>query len=172
MRPILLCLALLGGCGAVGDRSPRDRAAGNESAAADAEAGEEAAESAVQTATLTGRYEGGTGAERSQLCIIDRGTGNSRFGLVLRTGAGTCSGAGRALRQDRRLTLDMAGDQACRIDATIDGRRVAFPAGDPAGCAYYCAPGAALTNATFDKVGGSAEDAMQARDLVGDPLCG
>ncbi len=47
MRPILLCLALLGACGGVGDR-PRDPAAANDSAAADAEAGDEAVESAVQ----------------------------------------------------------------------------------------------------------------------------
>ena len=162
-RPILVLTSalLLIGCG-TGDPA-------NDSARAD-----RAAKATVQTATLTGLYEGRSGAEQpNQLCILDQGTGDARFGLVLwGEGDNSCSGDGIAVRQGEMLRLDMAGDEECRIEARIAGTRVTLPASLPEGCAYYCASGARLTAAAFDKVGGTAEDAARARDLVGDPLCG
>jgi len=126
----------------------------------------------VQTAALTGLYQGRGGAARNQLCLVERG-GEGRFGLVAwRGGDPGCSGAGTAVREGGRLRLDMAGEEACRLEARIDGRAVAFPAAAPPGCAYYCAPGASFAGLAFEKVGGSEVDALRARDLVGDALCG
>jgi hypothetical protein len=65
----------------------------------------------------------------------------------------------------------MAGDSPCAIEARIDGGRVIFPASLPRGCAYYCAPGVQAAGVTFAKTGGTREDAVRARDIVGDPLC-
>lgn len=136
--------------------------------------GDAAVLAAVQTANLTGLYEGRAeaGDERSRLCILDRGAGNARFGLVAATPAGSCGGEGAALRIGAVLRLVMAGDERCEIEAAIDGARVAFPARVAPGCAYYCAPGATLAELALEKVGGTAQDAMRARDQVGDPLCG
>ena len=127
---------------------------------------------AVQTASLTGLYEGGPAERRNQMCVIDRAAGDARFGLVV-WGAGSegCSGAGSAVRQGNVLRLTMSGDEACTIDARIEGTRVSFPAAVAPGCAYYCSRGARFVGAAFDKTGGTAEDAMRAQDLIGDRLC-
>jgi hypothetical protein len=128
---------------------------------------------AVQTATLTGLYEGPAAAGgRSQMCMVDRGTGDTRFGIVLRgPGSESCSGDGSAVRQGNVLRLTMAGDEACTIEARIEAGRIAFPPTTPPGCAYYCSRGARFAGAGFDKTGGTAQDAMRAEDLVGDRLC-
>ena len=155
MRMAALPLLLLAGCGTAENR-----------------ADVVPAKEAVQTANLTGLYEG-TGAPPGELCILDRGMGNAHFGLVARDARGrSCSGAGAAVREGGLLRLTMTGDEPCEIEAAIADGRVAFPAATPPGCAYYCGPGAVLAGARFDKVGGTAQDAMRARDLVGDPLCG
>jgi hypothetical protein len=131
-----------------------------------------AAPAPVQTARLTGLYESAPAARRNQMCVIEREEGQARFGLVV-WGAGSegCSGAGTAVRQGQTLRLTMSGDEACTIEARIEGTRVAFPPSLPAGCAYYCSRGARFAGAAFDKTGGTAEDAMRAEDLVGDRLC-
>ena len=127
---------------------------------------------AVQTVSLTGVYESGAAGRRSQMCVIDRGTGDSRFGLVVRgAGAEGCSGAGSAVRQGNVLRLTMSGDERCAIDARIDGTRVTFPASLPAVCAYYFGRGASFAVGALDKTGGTAEEAMRAEDLAGDRLC-
>ncbi len=125
----------------------------------------------VQTATLTGLYESGPNERRDQMCVIEEG-GRARFGVVV-WGAGSegCSGAGTAARQGETLRLTMGGDEACAIDARIEGTRVTFPAALPPGCAYYCSSGAHFAGAAFDKTGGTAEDAMRAQDLAGDRIC-
>jgi len=124
----------------------------------------------VQTATLTGLYEG-AGTPPSQLCIIAQGR-TARFGLVTRRdGRPGCSGAGTAIRAGTILRLVMNGESACTIEARLDGGRVVFPASLPRGCSYYCAPGADGGGVVFAKTGGSREDALRARDIVGDPLC-
>jgi len=129
---------------------------------------------AVQTAALTGLYEGGSGEARNQLCILDRAGSDSRFGLVV-WGANlhSCSGTGSAARDGDTLRLSMAGDESCAIEARIDGNgAVTLPDSLPEGCAYYCGAQASLAGADFAKVGGTAQDAARATDLVGDPLCG
>ena len=168
----LLLLPLVAACGAqdgLGNTAAPAGAAANGAAPTDVPAPVQA----VQTASLTGLYESGPAARRSQMCIIDRGTGNARFGLVL-WGAGdhSCSGDGTAVRSGDRLRLTMSGDQACVIEARIEGGQVTLPPTAPASCAYYCGQGARLAAVTFEKTGGTAEDAMRAQDLVGDRLCG
>ena len=164
MRWLCLGLCLLAGaCGGAGDRSAGE-------AVEVVEPAPEAAP-AVQTATLTGLYEGEAAASGHRLCIVEGPGGQARFGLVVTGAAGNCSGTGRASAQAGQLTLDMAGDSACRIVAGIDDGRVVFPPTVQGGCAYYCAPGATMAGALFDKTGGAREDAMRAQDLVGDPLC-
>lgn len=124
-----------------------------------------------QTTTLTGLYES-AGQRPSQICIVEQ-NGRARFGLVTRQSGRTgCSGAGAAIRTGDTLRLTMDGESACAIQARIAGGTVSFPAAVPRGCSYYCAPGAPLAGASFAKTGGSREDALRARDLVGDPLCG
>jgi hypothetical protein len=120
---------------------------------------------------LTGLYEGGSGAQRNQLCIVDKGSGSAQFGLIV-WGANmhSCAGAGTAARKGDRLTLTMAGDSACTIDATMEGGTVRLPETVPAGCSYYCGAQASLAG-TFERTGSTADDAKKAKDLAGDPLC-
>lgn len=122
--------------------------------------------------SLVGLYEGGTGPLRSQLCMVAKG-GVTLFALLVRGDAEhSCAGAGRAERSGGRLTLKMAGDEACTIDARLAEGRIAFPAGLPSGCAYYCARGARMDGASFTRTGSGEAEALKATDIAGDPLCG
>jgi hypothetical protein len=174
MRKTLVLTLLLCACGAQ-DGMSNNGANSTGAAAAAAEQPEpdgDAPAQAVQTATLVGLYESGAAGRRNQMCVIDRATGDARFGLVLWGAADEgCSGTGSAVRRGDVLRLTMSGDEACAIDARIEGTRVAFPASLPPGCAYYCGRGASFAGATFDKTGGTAADAMRAEDLAGDRLC-
>lgn len=125
----------------------------------------------VQTADLTGLYEAGEGGQRGRMCMIRDAAGATTFGIATE-GAGSCGGAGVANRTGDVLRLTMAGDQQCVIQARIAGTRVTFPARVHDGCAYYCGPGASLAGQTFEKTGGTRQEAMSATDLAGDPLCG
>jgi hypothetical protein len=161
MRKALILLLCLAGCapgGGNASRAEHNVAAGSPRAP-------------VQTQTLTGRYET-LGARPSQLCIVEQGQ-RARFGLVTWQGERSgCSGAGSAVRTGATLRLTMDGESACAIEARIADGRVAFAANAPRGCSYYCAPGAPLASLVFAKTGGTRGDALRARDLVGDPLCG
>ncbi len=165
MRYLLLSGFLLAGCGAGHAGNQAERAADEEA--------DRAVKQAVQTSTLTGLYEGGSGPRRSQLCVVERGTGDSRFGLVVwGAGEASCSGVGAAVRDGPVLRLAMEGDAPCTVVGRIEGADVTFAGTVAQGCAYYCGAGASMDGATVVKVGGTAEDAMRGRDLVGDPLCG
>lgn len=131
-------------------------------------------EARVQTADLTGYYETQDGGDRrAWMCMVAKGPGLASFGLVSRNSQGpACSGAGEAMRQGDVLRLTMAGDEECLVEAKMTDRRVAFSARVPEGCAYYCGPGATLGGQTFVKTGGAVEDAREALDLAGGPLCG
>lgn len=157
-RAMLLLIPLLAGCA----RSDGDESAGRESGAP------------VQTAELTGLYKaGGDGGKSARMCMISDPSGTATFAIVTETpDAGSCGGAGQAAREAGLLRLTMAGDEECVIEARVEDRQVRFPPSLPEGCAYYCAPGATLAGADFEKTGGTAEDAMRATDLAGDPLCG
>lgn len=123
--------------------------------------------------TLTGLYEGpGQAGRTSQMCMVDPAGETARFGLVV-WGANdhSCSGSGTATRSGTRLQLKMTGDEACTIEATIEGGTVVLPDRVPDGCAYYCGARARLSGARLTQVGTGRDDAAKARDLVGDPLC-
>lgn len=161
MRQVLMALVLVAGCGAGGDQ------AGNGTGAADG-----VPASAVQTSNLTGLYEGGAPLQPNQICVIDKGTGNAAFGLVVwGENLHSCSGSGEVIREGDTLRLSMAGDESCTIEGKISGGNVTLPQAVPEGCSYYCGARARLAGATFTKKGGTAEDAMKAKDLVGEPLC-
>jgi hypothetical protein len=127
----------------------------------------------VQTAELTGLYEGAAvGEEGSQLCMVPQDTGETAFGIVVwgRDG-GVCSGAGEAVRDGNSVQLTMAGDEQCTMAATAEGTRLTLTDNGSAGCPYYCSRNASFAGEVFEKTGGTAEDAMRATDLAGDPLC-
>jgi hypothetical protein len=122
-------------------------------------------------ARLTGLYEGGSGAQKNQMCIVEKG-GRAEFGLLVWGGnMHSCSGAGRAVRKGERLTLTMTGDETCTIDATYRDGTVTLPATLPLGCAYYCGARASLAGARFTRSGSSQSDVKKATDIAGDPLC-
>lgn len=158
MKRVLIALMLVAGCGAGGEQGDDN--------------GTQAAAQAVGTAGLTGLYEGGPTTRPSQMCVIDRGSGNAQFGLVV-WGANmhSCSGSGSVVRDGDTLRLAMAGDESCTIEARIEGGNVTLPETVPEGCAYYCGARAQLNGVSFAKKGSTAEDAMRATDLVGEPLC-
>lgn len=160
MRKMLLLAPLLAAACGQGSQPAR-----NESAATST-----TPRAPVQTATLTGLYENGS-TPPSQLCITEQGSA-AHFGLIIRrNGRPGCSGAGTAVRNGASLRLTMSGDSPCTIEARLEGGRLTFPAGLPATCAYYCAPGIVMGGTPFEKTGGTREDALRARDSVGDRLC-
>jgi hypothetical protein len=133
-------------------------------------AGKTAAKTAAPAASarLAGLYEGGTGAQKNQMCIVEKG-GEARFGLLVWGGnLHSCSGAGKALRTGDRLTLTMTGDETCTIDASFRDGIVTLPDKLPLGCAYYCGAHASFAGARFSRAG---DDVKQATDIAGDPLC-
>jgi hypothetical protein len=172
MKKLLVALLLLSACNRGGD------AGGNGAATTGAEEGRAsrqtpAAERGAAGKGLTGLYEGGSGDQKSQLCMIAKGASDqAEFGLVV-WGANqhSCLGSGEATRSGERLTLKMAGDETCSIDARIQGGKVMFPANLLAGCDYYCAASATMARATFNRSGSTKADALKARDIAGDPLC-
>jgi hypothetical protein len=166
MKQLLPFLLLLAACGR------GDAPAGNQSAPV---AGPAAAESARPAAAaeekLTGLYEGGTGAQKNQLCMVEKGR-EAQFGLIVWGGnLHSCSGAGQAVRDGGRLTLKMTGDEACTIEAILKDGAVTLPATLPAGCSYYCGARATLAGASFTRAGGTEADVKKATDIAGDPLC-
>ena len=160
MKKLLIAFAFLAGCGS------RDEPGRNDSAGT-------VDPTSAESGALTGLYEGGKGEAVDQLCMIGTGPDSASFGLVVwGSNMHSCSGEGQATRRGDRLTLAMAGDSTCRIEATIAGGTITLPATTAAGCLYYCGVRAELANATFIRKGSTAEDAAKARDLAGDRLCG
>ena len=166
MKYLLPILLVLAGCGR-GDPPPDNGAV----PAAGAPGPESARPKGAAPERLTGLYEGAAGAQKNQLCIVEKGAG-AQFGLIVWGGnLHSCSGAGEAVRSGERLTLRMTGDEACAIDATLKDGTVTLPATLPAGCAYYCGARASLAGARFARTGTSEADAGKATDIAGDPLC-
>jgi hypothetical protein len=166
MKKTLLTLLLLAACG-------RDDPAA-ENRAAPAPQAREASKSAPREAAgpegsrLAGLYEGGSGAQKNQMCIVEKG-GGAQFGMLVWGGnLSSCSGAGRAMRKGDRLTLTMTGDETCTIDATMRDGVVTLPSKLPLGCAYYCGARASFAGASFTR---SGSDVKKATDIAGDPLC-
>jgi hypothetical protein len=158
-------LLLLSACGR--DDVPSGNQAAPDSAGSAASAPGPASSAAAEI-RLTGLYESGPGAQKNQMCIVEKG-GDAEFGLLVWGGnLHSCSGAGRASRQGERLTLTMTGDETCTIQATLKGGAVTLPEKLPLGCAYYCGARATLAGATFTR---SGDDVKKATDIAGDPLC-
>ncbi|HEX9965123.1 MAG TPA: hypothetical protein VGB04_09095 [Allosphingosinicella sp.] len=163
--PFLLLLAA--GCGR-DDPQPDNRAAPGPAGPAAGPSASPPAAGKGSGARLAGLYEGGSGAEKSQLCIVEKGR-EAQFGLIVWGGnLHSCSGAGRAARSGERLTLTMTGDETCTVNATLKDGTVTLPATLPTGCAYYCGARATFAGARFTR---SGEDVRKARDIAGDPLC-
>jgi len=168
MKKRLLILLLLAGCGR--DDPAADNRAVPESGGPAAGRSRPSSPPPAET-RLAGLYEGGSGAQKNQMCIVEKG-GEAQFGLLVWGGnLHSCSGAGRAVRKGERLTLTMTGDETCTIEATLKDGAVALPATLPLGCAYYCGARASLAGARFSRTGSSEADAGKAKDIAGDPLC-
>ena len=170
MKKSLIALALVAGCGA-SDRREGNGATPADKAVSPGREAAGAAASAVATAGLTGLYEAGAGAGKSQLCILDKGPGNAQFGIKV-AGANmlACQGAGSAVRAGDRLTLKMSGDQACTVEGTIAGGTVTL-ARSEGSCDYYCGGATRFDGVALARTGASAADALKAKDVVGEPLC-
>lgn len=164
MKQLLPLLLLLAGC----DRAAQTADNRSEPAAGPPGAEAPASKAPAARSRLTGLYEGGTGAQKNQLCLVEKG-GEPEFGLIVWGGnLHSCSGAGVAVRSGERLTLRMTGDETCAINATIKGGTVTLPATLPTGCAYYCGARASMGGTTFTR---SGDDVKKATDIAGDPLC-
>lgn len=167
MKHLLLILLLLAGCDRAGQ--PADNRA--EPAADPTGPATSRSKEAAAPERLTGLYEGGAGAQKNQLCIVEQGS-EAQFGLLVWGGnLHSCSGAGLAVRSGERLRLRMTGDETCTIEASLKDGAIALPATLPAGCAYYCGARASLAGATFTRAGTTEADARKATDIAGDPLC-
>ncbi len=172
MKKLLIALLLLAGC--QGETEKGEGKASGQGASGGA-SGSTLGQSRPggRITAVTGLYEGGGQAgPTSQLCMVDPEGETARFGLVVwGSDEHSCSGSGTATRSGGRLQLKMTGDEACTIDARIEGNTVVLPDAVPDGCAYYCGARARLTGARFAQVGTGRDDAAKAKDLVGDPLC-
>jgi hypothetical protein len=169
MKKILVALALFGACSPDAEGDPKPAPGG--AAAPQAKADPKPAPGRI--ATLAGLYEGGTGKQKHQMCVVEGSGGSQRFGLVVwGNGMHSCSGSGTVSREGNVLKLAMAGDSACTIEAAISGKTVKLPQEVPSGCSYYCGAQAKLGGAELTQVGTGKSDAMKAKDLVGEPLCG
>ncbi|MEA3002895.1 MAG: hypothetical protein QOH81_1683 [Sphingomonadales bacterium] len=163
MRKSMIVLALVAGCGA--RDQPRARGGGN---------GPDGTTAAVAAsdAGLIGLYQSGGGVRPSQMCIVEKGA-KAQFGITLwGPNLRACSGAGAATRSGDRLRLAMAGDSPCTLDARLEKGIVTLPDAIPAGCAYYCGAGTSFAGARLAKQGGTVADAMKAKDVAGEKLCG
>ena len=162
MRQVLMALVLVAGCGAGSDQANESGGKGKGGRGG----------GSVQITELAGLYEGGAPLRPNQMCMVEKG-GEASFALVVwGTGMNSCSGSGRAVREGDTLRLSMAGDESCTIEAKISGANATLPDALPQSCAYYCGAQAKLGGASFTKKSSKVEDAMKAKDLVGEPLCG
>ena len=170
MKKFLAAIVLVASCSAE-ERPPEQKAGTGSGTASAPQAGGDSPSGPLTS--LAGLYEGGEGERRNQMCIVEGKGGGERFGLVVwGENMHSCAGSGSVSRDGGKLKLSMAGDSACTIEATISGKTVKLPSSTPAGCEYYCGARAALAGAELSQVGATRSDAMKAKDIVGDPLCG
>jgi hypothetical protein len=170
MKKTLLILLLLAACGRDDPAADNRVAPGPGGPAATGSQPPTTAPARAGT-RLAGLYEGGSGAQKSQMCIVEKGR-EAQFGLLVWGGnLHSCSGAGRAVRSGERLTLTMTGDETCTVNATLRDGTVTLPATLPLGCAYYCGARASMAGASFTRAGSSEADIRKAKDIAGDPLC-
>ncbi|HEX8626173.1 MAG TPA: hypothetical protein VF782_14000 [Allosphingosinicella sp.] len=170
MKKTFLILLLVTACGR-DDPAPGNEAAPGPGGPAASKSRPESPSTAAAGKRLAGLYEGGRGAQKNQMCIVEKG-GEAEFGMLVWGGnMHSCSGAGRAVRSGERLTLTMTGDETCTIQASLRDGAVTLPETLPLGCAYYCGARASFAGASFTKSGSSPADVRKATDIAGDPLC-
>src|SRR4051812_35594518 len=168
MNKSLIILALVAGCGVSGN----SQSGSNAAAGAASSPTEAPAEEAVVQGALTGLWQSGGGTRPNQMCILDR-KGKAQFGITLwGPNLRACSGAGTATRSGDHVRLAMGGDSPCTLDATLKDGTLTLSADVPAGCAYYCGAGASFASATLRQLGSSRADALKAKDVAGEALCG
>jgi hypothetical protein len=164
MKKLLITLLLLAACSQEGEQGGGNLVAPKQKKVEPAQP--------PRLGSLVGLYEGGDSQPRNQMCVVEGKGGEERFGLVVWGGnMHSCSGAGTVTRDGAKLRLAMAGDSACTIEAMISGKTIRLPERTPQGCAYYCGARATLGGAELTQTGTTENDAMKAKDLVGDPLC-
>lgn len=169
MKKLLLAAFFLASCSSSEDSNRPE--GGNSTQPAREEAAKGAPARPGTIAGLTGLYEGG-GEPRNQMCVVEGKGGEERFGLIVWGGnQHSCMGSGTITRQGDRVTLAMAGDSACAIEADMSGKTIKFPSAVPQGCSYYCGARASLGGAELAQVDTSREAAMRAKDIVGESLC-
>ena len=171
MKKFLIAIVLVASCSS--EEQPAEQKAGAPAAAGSSGPQARGDSPSTPLTSLAGLYEGGTGERRNQMCVVEGKGGEERFGLVVwGENMHSCAGSGSVSRNGVAVKLSMAGDSACTIEARITGKTVKLPATTPAGCEYYCGARAALAGAELTQVGTTRSDAMKAKDIVGDPLCG
>ena len=173
MKKSLIVLALVAGCGASGNsQSGANQGAGGGAQPATMPAPVPADEPPAADSALAGLFQSGGGTRPSQMCVLDR-KGKAQFGITLwGPNLRACSGAGTATRSGDHVRLAMAGDSPCTLDATLKGGSLTFSNDVPAGCAYYCGAGASFAGATLRQLGTTRADALKAKDVAGEALCG
>lgn len=124
-------------------------------------------------AAASGLYAQAGGDRPGQLCLVEREGRAGSFGLITwGRGEANCSGSGAVRRDGGRLTLLFDGDESCTLEAQIDGGAVRIARGLSGECAtYYCAGGASLDDARFERSEEGNMAATKARGLAGDALC-
>jgi hypothetical protein len=175
MKKSLIVLALVTGCGA-SDQSGNGSGADGNGAGVQAQSGMStpASGSSGQSGStaLTGLYEGPAGEHTNQLCIIEKGS-TAQFGItVWGPNMRNCSGAGEVQREGGRLLLRMTGDSSCAVEVKRQGTSLTLTGTPPPGCDYYCGKPTRFEGASFTRKGATAADAMKAKDMVGERLCG
>jgi hypothetical protein len=171
--PLFAAAFLLTACGGEGGEDGNASVPANGGKAGKSSAARLAAAAPIAASgPLTGLYESKSGGLSSQLCVVDRGKGAARFGLNIWGGnMHSCSGAGTVARKGSGLTLTMAGDRSCVVEARIEGNAIKLPDKVPEGCSYYCGARAQMTGVTLTRTGSSEADALKARDMVDEALC-
>lgn len=104
------------------------------------------------------------GAGRDRLCL-DEGRGRIGF-ITYGQGDMNCSVRGAVVRSGDRLSIAPDGDESCRVDATVDGERLALGPVSTS-CGYYCGAGASFAGKAFTR----SSPGSPAEDFAGDPLC-
>ena len=106
------------------------------------------------------------GAGRNAVCISVEGSALRAGVIAYGEGELNCSASGRLEVANGAPALVPSGESECRFPLAFAGETVTIAA-MPAGCAYYCAPGATLAGRSFKR----SPDAKRATDFAGDPLC-
>ena len=117
------------------------------------------------TRSLTGSWA----RETDHACIVPAGK-DTRIGVMIDYGEGqSCAGRGTVVRDGAALDIRLG---ACRIQASFDGERIAFPGAVPAACERLCSGRASLAAMAVDRLSDSRSEAETLRGPDNRLLCG